>query len=504
MKAGLHPILTCEEAAEFEKDLLPDEEAAWEAMNRAGRSLAEQLLLDLQEGGPLPEHASMLVLLNKGKNSGDACIVVDALLEEYPELEVEVVSLVSVEDMRPLARRAFEAIADRVEIRELDELSSDEPYYLCLDGLFGMQFQPPLRGSGKDLLEKVNQDLLIDYRIAVDIPSGLGDEGAFQADFTYATGILKSVLLKPKHRPKCGRIRYLDIGFFPEGVQNEDWSAPYLITGNLLIDLKRIRKWDTDKRREGHLFLVAGSRQMPGALLMAAKAALSGGVGLLTVFGPESLIPHLVGTLPEAMWVPFPETPDGGLALEGRQEILSRMDRADAVLFGPGMGRESETAQLLDELLGEIRVPVLLDADALQPGIVSAAANRPEGFGKVVITPHLGEFKRISGETGPEEFARKTGLVLVLKGPLTGIYSGAASYLCPFGGPVLARGGTGDLLAGLIGARLAGAETDAVQAACEGVAWHGRAADEWARDRGGVGVKTTDLLDYLPEGLFYA
>lgn len=503
MKERLHPILSCEEAAEFEENLLPDEDASWEAMTRAGGALGEQLLLDLQEGGPLPETASILVLLNKGNNSGDACIAVETLLEESPDLEVEVVSLVEANEMRPLARRAFDRIADRVAWVNLDDLAGKH-YTLCLDGLFGMQFKPPLRGEAKTLLETVNENVRIDYRVAVDIPSGLGDEGAFRADFTYATGILKSILIEPENRSKCGRIRYLDIGFFPDGLAEGSWKPPFLMTGQLLAGLKRIRKADIDKRKQGHLFVVAGSRQMPGALLMASRAAASGGVGLLTVFGPESRVPHLVGALPEAMWVPFPETPNGGLALEGRREILSKMDQADAVLFGPGMGRESETARLLDELLGEIRVPVILDADALQPGIVSAAANRPEGFGKVVITPHRGEFKRISGDTGPEEFTRKTGLIVVLKGPLTGVYHGSESYLCPFGGPVLARGGTGDLLAGLIGARLAGTGSDVVEATCEAVAWHGRAADEWARERGGVGVKTTDLLDYLPEGLFYA
>lgn len=502
MKGSLHPILTCEAAADYEAAVLTDEDAEWEAMSRAGRSLGQRILLDYNEVRSLPPAPRILLLLGKGHNSGDACLAADEILKMVPDAEISLYLLAEEADMRPLTRRAYDLIADRAMMADEGMLES-YPLEVCIDGLFGMQFRPPLREPARGILQGINGNPSVDLRAAVDIPSGLGDPDGFRADITYATGIAKAPIFEETNRERVGRIRYLDIGFFPEGGEPFREDAPFLLTPNLLRGIRSLRPAGSDKRSQGHLFLVAGSRNMPGAMLMCARAAATAGVGLLTVFGPESMVPYLVGHLPEAMWVPYPETPGGGLAMEGRREILRRLDRADAVVFGPGMGREPETAQLLDDILGEIRAPVLLDADAIQPGVVSAAVNRPKDYGPVVLTPHQGEYERICGRTGPREFARQTGAVLVLKGPMTRIFCGESCFVSPYGGPILARGGTGDLLAGMIGARLASSPEEVLRAACEGVVWHGRSADEWARERGSAGVRTTGLLDFLPEGLFY-
>ena len=168
------------------------------------------------------------------------------------------------------------------------------------------------------------------------------------------------------------------------------------------------------------------------------------------------------------------------------------------------MGRETETRQLLCDVLKDLNIPALIDADALFPEVIEVAQSRlAAGGAQAVLTPHAGEFERISGGRSPEVFSQETGLVLVLKGPVTRVFFEGRTVYSPFGGPILARGGTGDLLAGMIGARLSIRGNDAFRAACEGVSWHGRAADEWARARGAVGVRTTGLLKYLPEGLLY-
>jgi len=182
-------------------------------------------------------------------------------------------------------------------------------------------------------------------------------------------------------------------------------------------------------------------------------------------------------------------------------------------------------------------VPVVLDADALQPSILAAAQGK-----RVICLPHAGEFNRLAtglGGTGvspvvlaasdtgrlpmshgsgaslprqpadaPElspaalrALARETGAVIVLKGSVTRISDGERIFHSFFGGPVLARGGSGDLLAGLTGGLLAQAPADPLLAACRGVVWHGLAADHLARDRGQVAVQVTQLLDYLPAAL---
>jgi len=118
-----------------------------------------------------------------------------------------------------------------------------------------------------------------------------------------------------------------------------------------------------------------------------------------------------------------------------------------------------------------------------------------------VLTPHAGEFARIAGKTALRAFCRKHRAIVALKGPITRVSDGAVVYHSLYGGPVLARGGSGDLLAGVIGGLLAQTPKDPLLAACRGVVWHGRAADDLARVYGQVAVQTTQLLDFLPTAL---
>lgn len=171
---------------------------------------------------------------------------------------------------------------------------------------------------------------------------------------------------------------------------------------------------------------------------MAASAAVRSGAGLVTVFAPESLVASFAARLPEAMWVACPETPEGGLALEGLHLVQERIGRATALVVGPGLGRERESLVLAEEMVKMSSAPVVIDADALQPQIVSAGAI-PR-----ILTPHAGELARIA-ERVP------SSAVLVRKGPVTCIEAQGVSFYSFKGGPVLARGGSGDLLAGLMG-----------------------------------------------------
>ena len=242
---------------------------------------------------------------------------------------------------------------------------------------------------------------------------------------------------------------------------------------------------------------------MPGALLMAAKAAARSGVGLLTVCGPESAIPAFSAALPEAMWTALPETQNGGLALEGRGQVLAALEGASALVAGPGLGFERETQVLLTEILGEFDGPVLLDADALRPEILEALS-RPD---LAVLTPHAGELVRLAGGEAPvdadalKSFCRENGgVTLIVKGPLSQVCDADRALVNYRGGPVLARGGSGDLLAGLAGGLLGGGRSP-LEAAALGVLWHGIAADCLARQRGQEAVTITELLDYLAYAL---
>lgn len=227
---------------------------------------------------------------------------------------------------------------------------------------------------------------------------------------------------------------------------------------------------------------------------MSVAAALHGGAGLVSAFVPESIAPAMAARWPEAMWVGCPETPDGGIAMESGLLIRRRLERASALLVGPGLGRESETMALIADLLGDTTLPLVLDADALQKDLVET------GDSARILTPHQGEFERISGGGGVEQLRQApfgASTVTVLKGAVTRIGYGDTIWHGLHGGPELARGGSGDLLAGLIGARLAAQPQDPLTAAAQGVVWHGLAAASMARRRGETALTTTALLTEL-------
>lgn len=480
-----HPILSCAEALAQESALFAgDESREWAAMQQAGRAMAGAILRDFAEIGGFPSNGRVLVLAGKGHNGGDALIAATVLREKFPAAVVEILLVFGERLLRPLTQRAWRELS-AAGGRRVERVGS--AYDLAIDGIFGFQFRPPAGGALIALLEEVNARP-VRLRAAVDLPSA----GRFQADFTYATGSVKA---PPGLEPAAGRVRYLDLGFF--AAEPALPAAPdRVLLPSVLAPLTRWRDPASDKRSHGHVFVVAGSREYPGAALMTVLAALRSGAGLVTAFVPESLVAAFAARAPEAIWIGGPETPDGGLALEGRQQLAAKLDRATALVIGPGLGREPETLALVADLAKVGRVPCVLDADALQPDLVAL------GRAPRVLTPHAGEFARIAQGADLRAFAKKAGATVVLKGSPTRV-AGADGvvYHSFFGGPVLARGGSGDLLAGLIGGQLAQCPEDPLLAAARGVVWHGLAADALARAHGQVAVQTTQLLDFLAPAL---
>lgn len=538
-----HPVLTCAEAKQLEQRLLADEAAEWDAMQRAAAGVATALREDAREIGGLGESPRLLVLAGKGHNGGDALLAARRLLADRSHGGADVVFPFGVVALRPLARRAWEELQrelpGRVRVLDLARLKHEfASYDACLDGVFGFQFRPPLDEAVAELLAWVNTHPRIRLRAAIDLPSGLADEQAktvFRADFTYATGSVKQPLLEPAAAAFVGRIRYLDLGFFnhsecgrgaftplsdepairglgaPRPQQPAAGPARVLLP-SILRPLEQLRPAQSDKRTYGHLLIVGGSRSYPGAVLMTVQAALRAGVGLLTACVPASLVPEYAARFPEAMWSGFPDD-EGGLTPAALPRLLEKATRASAIVAGPGLGSAPATLATLTEFARNTQQPLLLDADALRPEIVTAARHRP-----ILLTPHAGEWQRLGGRAGlqpAQGSSPASETIAVLKGyptrlevlsgrSQTGLTAPSRSCYSFFGGPVLARGGSGDLLAGLIGGLLAQAPDDLWLAAARGVVWHGLAADLLARDKGQVAVQTTQLLDYLQPALHCA
>ncbi|MEY4939791.1 MAG: hypothetical protein RIQ93_1526 [Verrucomicrobiota bacterium] len=505
MIGGSHPILSCAEARKLESDLFAGGEAQeWAAMQRAGRAIARAVVRDFDEIGGFPAHGTVLVLAGKGHNGGDALIAARTLLQQFPGASAAVGFAFGERALRPLAARAWRELEQAAEARVCRWLpgaktvtphTTSVGFALCLDGVFGFQFRAPVDERIAALFAAVAA-LPIRLRAAIDLPSGLGPDTkagdpVLRADFTYATGSVKAPVINGLNLVHVGRLRYLDLGFF---TRDEGASRLRVLTPDVLAPMSGLRRPASDKRDYGHLFIVGGSLSYPGAVLMSVLGALRSGVGLVTVFVPESLVASFAARAPEAMWVGWPETPAGALALEGESLLARRIEGATALLIGPGLGRESETRALVAGIVKTSTKPLLLDADALQPEIIRAGAARR------ILTPHLGELRRM---LPGDDFYRTTvgkEAVVVVKGPLTAITTGAGreGYYSPFGGPVLARGGSGDVLAGLMGGLLAQNPAETLLAAARGVVWHGMAADALARAHGQVAAHTTQLIEFLP------
>src|SRR5882757_5082209 len=217
------PILSCAEARTWERGLLKDESAEWAAMQQAGAAIARAVSEDFREIGGLPAAAKILILAGKGHNGGDALLAAQALLADRPAATADVLLCSGKTALRPLAQKALDgllqSVGQRASSRRIGEEGAsklagllEQSYDVCLDGVFGFQFRPPLDEPTAELLARVNTHPRIRLRAAVDLPSGLGKENAgtvFRADFTYATGIVKSPVVAPANAPYVGRLRFL-------------------------------------------------------------------------------------------------------------------------------------------------------------------------------------------------------------------------------------------------------------------------------------------------------
>jgi NAD(P)H-hydrate epimerase len=491
-----HPILTTDQARVLEAGLFGgDERREWRAMLLAGRATADAVARDFEEIGGFPAAARVLVLAGKGNNAGDALIAAREVLERFPKASCEVLFAFGPRRLKPLAARAWRGLSEscrsRVRSAGADGLSRE--YDLCLDGIFGYQFRPPLPPEALAAIAAAD-GCEIRFRAAVDLPSGLSGKGAFRADFTYATGIVKSPLIGCAN---AGRPRYLDLGFFPAepAVGSANGAGDRVVLSSILCPLAGLRPASSDKRSQGHLAIVGGSDSLPGAVLMTALAALQSGVGLVTAFVPERLAAIYAARAPGAMWVGLPETAGGGLAASGLSRILKGAERATAFAIGPGLGRDPKTRVLALGIVRAARVPIVIDADALQPDIVRA------GKAPRILTPHAGELERIARGEELRRLCSSIPAVVIAKGPVTRICAGGPEYHSLHGGPVLSRGGSGDLLAGLTGGLLAQTPAEPMQAACRAAVWHGMAADRLARSHGQTAVNILQLLDFLAPAL---
>ncbi len=262
----------------------------------------------------------------------------------------------------------------------------------------------------------------------------------------------------------------------------------------------------------GRLLVVAGSIDVPGAAVLTALGAMRAGAGVVRIAAAESVAARLAGTVPEVTWMALDEEAPGLIAPGGWRRITAEVADHDALVIGPGLGSQPATQRRARQLIASVELPTVVDADGL-----NALAEQPrwwQGLGaSLVLTPHPGEFARLTGEPAPDgadDAARSAAAAAAaLRWDQVVVLKGAHSVVAEPGGellrsdvatPALATAGSGDVLAGAIGAFLAGGAAPMAAAAC-GVAVHGAAGIVAAERIGRAGVMARDLANLLPEAI---
>jgi NAD(P)H-hydrate epimerase len=440
------------------------------------------------------------ILCGPGNNGGDGWVIARLLhLEGYdccvytPSLEGK---------LSPDARyMADKAVGLGVSYRSLEAFNVSER--IVVDALFGSGLDRPLKGAYGDLVTRLNESSA--FVIAVDIPSGMKAEenegmeveNMVQADWTLSLQLPKLAFFTVPYGECAGHVEIIDIGLDQEFIDAQDTSFHYLSTEEAAAILKKRPKF-SHKGTYGHGLLIAGSEGKAGAAILAARAALRSGMGLLSVASPEKCMESIHCGVPEAMI----ETGLGSSHLEH----IPKLDSFHAVAAGPGIGLAKETERIIYALIQSFEGPLLFDADALN---ILAENKTWLAFlsGRAILTPHPGEMDRLlgSGDRGMDqilktrEFARKFGLLVVLKGAHTAVIlpDGAVSFNGS-GNNGMATAGSGDTLSGIILGLLAQGYS-LQQGALLGVHLHGLAGDLALEKGAEESLIATDISDHLPE-----
>jgi NAD(P)H-hydrate epimerase len=387
---------------------------------------------------------------------------------------------------------------------------------LIVDALLGTGFAGPVRGVPERLIAVMNGSG--SPIVAVDIPSGLPSDGpapeweVVRAHITVTMGLPKISMVTYPGKAFCGRIVVAEIGF-----PSELTDSPALKTR--LIDYDFVAgiinppvNTDINKTDRGHLLLVGGFDGMEGAVMMSAMAAFRLGAGLVTLLTTARARDIIAGKIPELMTLSLPVNDGGALS---RDDVLALLTARsyDALVMGPGLGRSSMAAEFFTgimEALPESGIGrVLIDGDGLYHLAAWIEGGRLCGNIDYVLTPHFMEASRILRRSvddiksdrlaSAREGAAMTGATVLLKGPASIVCCGTDSFINTTGNPLLATGGTGDILSGIIGSLLL-RDILAPEAAAAGCWIHGRAADILA-DSGMRNIMATDLLDVIPEAM---
>lgn len=479
-------------------------------MENAGRgiaALAKNMLGD-------PEGKRVLIVSGPGNNGGDGYVVARHLANSGCRVTLWVLAAREKIHGDALTNLViWERMGGQTTFIDAIPAPPIPPPHLIVDAMLGTGAATPLSGPFAMMTTLLNE--LGAPILAVDIPTGIdADTGAvtgpaIRARATAVMARLKRGLLFSPGREQAGEIHLIDISMPPDRAPKSGTPVRRLEAADIRARLPH-RPADAHKNSLGSVGVIAGSLGYTGAACLTASAALRAGCGVCHLAAATSLLPLLVPKLTEVITWPFADEETGRLREAAYPAWKSALAAESVLAVGPGLGQHPETAALVHRLLREMKQPMVLDADGLNlcTDYLDLLQNYP---GPLILTPHPGEFSRLTGLTTARilarpvetaaEWAVKLGHILVLKGgPSVIAAPDGAVFINSTGNPGMATAGAGDVLTGLIAGLLAQGLTPLDAALC-GVWLHGAAGDLARDHRGEMGMIAGDLLDALPGAL---
>jgi NAD(P)H-hydrate epimerase len=518
-------ILTAAEMAAADQRSVADGVPVWTLMQHAGAAVARFC----QRWPGWSRVGRVVVLAGRGNNGGDGMVAALRLAEAG--YRVRAVLLGEAAALQAEPARAWATLQSFAQehpgIVELVEVSTEaalahslEDAALVLDAIVGTGFQPPLRGfaaSAVALLAARDKPV-----VAVDLPSGwdadamaLSVDGAMRADavVTFVAPKRAHVFGHLTPGKVFGPVLVAPIGESAGAVQS---AAKLAWAGAAKSVAEQPRAIDSNKGRFGHVLIVGGALGKAGAPSMSSLAAMRAGAGLVTAAVPREVLATVAAVAPEMMLTPLESDAEGGLSLTTLEPdaLAALLKGIDVLGVGPGLGQVGDTPEFVRRLVAEVELPMVLDADALNAFAGKTELLRAASVERVrVLTPHPGEMARLLGLTVRDveadrvgvarRFATEMGVTLVLKGWRTLIaHPDGRVAVNTTGNPAMAKGGSGDVLTGIVSAMLAqyahsGAAEDVARAVEAAVWLHGLAGDFACVAQDEHTVLATDTIAHL-------
>ncbi len=469
-------------------------------MERAAKAFTEKFITIYSNKQPVQ------IVCGLGNNGGDGLAIARLLHICKYQTEVFIIEHghTKSEDFLTNEERLRFLPVTITEVRQTGDLKL-KPKAIIVDALFGSGLNKPVTGLSAEVISLINSQHT--EVVAIDIASGLyadlatPDKQALKVNRTFTFHLPKLAFMIPENDPYSGKWEILDIGLSSKFIDAQKGADTYT-TAQDAAQILKIRSKFSHKGTFGHSLLIAGSSEKTGAAIMAAKSCLRAGTGLLTVHLPQSGYEIMQISCPEAM-VSIDES---GNIFTGIEEPVAYA----AIAFGPGMGKDPKTMEAMKSALKNLNKPVVLDADALnilaeQPDMLKLV---PENS---ILTPHLKEFERLAGPSENHferlqllrEFSSTNNVIVVLKGAHTAISDMNGNiFFNSTGNAGMAKGGSGDVLTGIILALLS-QQYEPSQAARLGVFLHGLAGDLARKKWGEEAMLPSDLTDALGKAFKY-